>query len=116
MIAPGRRARPGAPRPGTEGTAASSCPFCEHREQETPPEAFAVAPPGRIPNTPGWTVRVVPNKYPALAEPDGRSEVVVHSPRHVLSLADLSEDELAGRRSNSLALKSSHLSRCHRAG
>jgi UDPglucose--hexose-1-phosphate uridylyltransferase len=37
-------------------------------------------------------VRVVPNLYPAFE----RQEVVVHSPRHVLSLADLTEDEVAG--------------------
>jgi UDPglucose--hexose-1-phosphate uridylyltransferase len=35
-------------------------------------------------------VRVVPNLYPAFE----RQEVVVHSPRHVVSLADLSETEL----------------------
>ena len=39
---------------------------------------------------PGWTVRVVPNKYPAFEH----HEVVIHSPRHVRSLADLSDDEL----------------------
>jgi len=41
-------------------------------------------------------VRVVPNRFPAVSGPDGRSEVVVHSPRHVLSLADLSPDEIGG--------------------
>ena len=39
-------------------------------------------------------MRVVPNKYPALEEPDGRHEVVVHTPRHVSSLADLQNDEV----------------------
>jgi UDPglucose--hexose-1-phosphate uridylyltransferase len=68
----------------------ASCPFCEGREHQTPPELFAVAPPGREPNTPGWTVRVVPNKYPAFEH----HEVVIHSPRHVRSIADLSDDEL----------------------
>jgi UDPglucose--hexose-1-phosphate uridylyltransferase len=36
-------------------------------------------------------VRVVPNLYPAFE----RQEVVVHSPRHVRTLADLTDDELA---------------------
>jgi UDPglucose--hexose-1-phosphate uridylyltransferase len=60
------------------------------REGRTPPETFAVGPPGRARDTPGWQVRVVPNLYPALE----RQEVVVHSPRHVRSLAELGEDEL----------------------
>ena len=45
----------------------------------------------REPDTPGWQVRVVPNLYPAFEH----QEVVVHSPRHVRSLAELAEDELA---------------------
>jgi UDPglucose--hexose-1-phosphate uridylyltransferase len=50
-----------------------------------------VAPPGRAPDTPGWQVRVVPNLYPAFEQ----QEVVVHAPRHVRSLAELEEAELA---------------------
>lgn len=61
------------------------CPFCEGREDRTPPEVLALPSEGRAPNTPGWTVRVVPNLYPAVE----RQEVVVHSPRHVRSLAEL---------------------------
>lgn len=47
-------------------------PFAEGHEDRTPPELYAVRPgggpgeEGGIPNTPGWTVRVVPNLYPAL--------------------------------------------------
>jgi UDPglucose--hexose-1-phosphate uridylyltransferase len=51
---------------------------------------FAVAPGQRQPDTPGWLVRVVPNLYPALEH----QEVIVHSPRHVRSLAELEDDEL----------------------
>jgi UDPglucose--hexose-1-phosphate uridylyltransferase len=40
-------------------------------------------------------VRVVPNKYPVVDGSEGRSEVVVHSPRHELSIAGLLPDELA---------------------
>lgn len=43
-----------------------TCPFCEMRESRTPPEIFAFRRPGTEPNTPGWWVRVVANKFPAL--------------------------------------------------
>jgi len=66
------------------------CPFCEGREDRTPPETYAIAPPGREPDTPGWQVRVVPNLFPALE----RQEVVVHVPRHARSLAELEESEV----------------------
>jgi UDPglucose--hexose-1-phosphate uridylyltransferase len=39
-------------------------------------------------------VRVVPNLYPALSGDLGRQEVVVHGPRHVASVAELSPPEL----------------------
>src|SRR6476619_1063577 len=45
----------------------ASDPFAEGNEGRTPPELFAVRPGGRAPNSPGWTVRVVPNLFPALA-------------------------------------------------
>jgi UDPglucose--hexose-1-phosphate uridylyltransferase len=41
-------------------------PFADGHEDRTPPELFAVRPDGGVPNSPGWTVRVVPNLYPAL--------------------------------------------------
>jgi UDPglucose--hexose-1-phosphate uridylyltransferase len=67
-----------------------ACPFCAGREDRTPPETLAL--PAREPaNSPGWTVRVVPNLYPAFE----RQEVVVHSPRHVRSFAELTEDEIS---------------------
>jgi UDPglucose--hexose-1-phosphate uridylyltransferase len=40
----------------------------------------------------GWLARVVPNLYPAFE----RQEVVVHSPRHVRTFAELTDDEVAG--------------------
>ena len=67
-----------------------SCPFCEGREDRTPPEVLALPADGRAPDTPGWRVRVVPNLYPAFA----RQEVVIHSPRHVRTFADLTDDEI----------------------
>jgi UDPglucose--hexose-1-phosphate uridylyltransferase len=66
------------------------CPFCEGREDRTPPETYALGPPDRRPDTPGWQVRIVPNLYPALE----RQEVVVHTPRHARSLAELEDGEV----------------------
>jgi UDPglucose--hexose-1-phosphate uridylyltransferase len=42
------------------------CPFCPGREEMTPPEVFAFRHNGAAPNGPGWDLRVVPNKFPAL--------------------------------------------------
>jgi UDPglucose--hexose-1-phosphate uridylyltransferase len=91
----------------------SSDPFAEGNEDRTPPEVYAVRPNGRPPNGPGWTVRVVPNLYPALsqnpqpkqrdANPDlfwsaaasGSHEVVINAPDSVTSLADLTAEQVA---------------------
>jgi UDPglucose--hexose-1-phosphate uridylyltransferase len=96
VVAPGRAKRPGASAradldlPTEEELV--SCPFCEGREERTPPETFAIRPGGGEPNTPGWAVRVVPNLYPIFEH----HEVVVSTPRHVRSFADLDEHEVAG--------------------
>jgi UDPglucose--hexose-1-phosphate uridylyltransferase len=110
VIAPARARRPGADRLNAEpDDDVAGCPFCEGREGATPPETFAIGPPGRAADAPGWRVRVVPNKFPAFGpwsdEGDrgglfarraalGRQEVVIHSPRHVRTLADLSSREI----------------------
>jgi UDPglucose--hexose-1-phosphate uridylyltransferase len=81
------------------------CPFCEGNEGKTPPEVFALRKAGTAPDTPGWTVRVVPNKFPALTpgpppprasegifqsmEGRGVHEVIIENPKHALELADL---------------------------
>jgi UDPglucose--hexose-1-phosphate uridylyltransferase len=93
VFAPARATRPGAQRGELEPETQEEldvCPFDEGREDRTPPEVFAVAGHERAPDSPGWQVRVVPNLYPAFE----RQEVVVHTPRHVRSLADLEEQEL----------------------
>jgi UDPglucose--hexose-1-phosphate uridylyltransferase len=114
-LAAGRAARPasfahqaGEPEPrGPLG-----CPFCAGQEHQTPPEVWTDRPEGGAADTPGWTVRVVPNKFAAFGPPsllpvapvaadaelaaaDGAHEVVVHGPEHVVSLADLDRDVLA---------------------
>jgi len=96
VVAPGRARRPGASAraeldPPSEDELLS-CPFCEGNEARTPPETFAVRPGGGAPDTPGWIVRVVPNLYPVFEH----HEVVVSTPRHVRSFAELTEDEVAG--------------------
>lgn len=92
MIAPGRARRPGVGVPRIEPATPEeleTCPFCERREGRTPPETLAL-PEREPPDSPGWTVRVVPNLYPAFE----RQEVVVHSPRHVRSFAELADGEV----------------------
>lgn len=42
------------------------CPFCDGHEHDTPHESFAVRTLGTAPNGPGWQLRVVPNKFPAV--------------------------------------------------
>jgi UDPglucose--hexose-1-phosphate uridylyltransferase len=86
------------------------CPFCPGNEEKTPPEILAFRPNGTRPNTPGWTLRVVPNKFPALrVEGDlnrqgeglydkmngvGAHEVVVGTPDHNATLGGLSDREV----------------------
>ncbi|MGI6657665.1 MAG: galactose-1-phosphate uridylyltransferase [Desulfobulbus sp.] len=42
------------------------CPLCPGNEKSTPSETLAYGRENDVPNTPGWKLRVVPNKYPAL--------------------------------------------------
>jgi UDPglucose--hexose-1-phosphate uridylyltransferase len=51
----------------------------------TPPQTLV------LPEQGAWRVRVVPNLYPAL----DRQELVVHTPKHARSLAELDDDQLA---------------------
>ena len=44
----------------------TTCPFCPGNELMTPPEILSFREPDSESNSPGWWVRVVPNKYPAL--------------------------------------------------
>ena len=87
------------------------CPFCEGREDRTPPELFTVGRNGTAPNTPGWKVRVVSNKFPALRiEGDtdrsqegmftrmdgvGAHEVIIETPDHATHLGLLPLDHVA---------------------
>ncbi|HET8535854.1 MAG TPA: DUF4921 family protein [Solirubrobacteraceae bacterium] len=113
IIAADRAGRPGgglsctAPGPIDPETD----PFLEGHEDRTPPELFRAG--GGEPDTPGWSVRVVPNLYPALtadaadpaadAYPDlftaiaarGGHEVVVNAPQPLVSLSQLEPSQVA---------------------
>jgi UDPglucose--hexose-1-phosphate uridylyltransferase len=86
------------------------CPLCPGNEAQTPPEILAYRGSGDKPNNSGWSLRVVPNKFPALQiEGDlgregvglydrmngvGAHEVIIESPDHKATLAGLSEKQL----------------------
>jgi UDPglucose--hexose-1-phosphate uridylyltransferase len=67
LIVASRQARPNLP--------ASGCPFC----------------PGGLEAPEDYDVRAFPNRWPPL--PDGRAEIVLYTPRHDASFADLSSVE-----------------------
>jgi UDPglucose--hexose-1-phosphate uridylyltransferase len=98
LIAAGRAARPHTfPPPARDADTPADCPFCPGHENMTPPEVYRTGEGG--PDAPGWRVRVVPNLYPIVggtdAEPGatGVHEVVVLSPSHDSSLAQLDESQ-----------------------
>lgn len=68
IVAGDRAERPGAipPIPPAPPIDPAGDPFAEGNESRTPPEVYAVRPGGGAADGPGWTVRVVPNLYPAL--------------------------------------------------
>jgi len=77
IIANERAARPSDfAKSEPEAAPSATCPFCEGRETTTPPEITAIRRPGTAPDTPGWQVRVVPNKYPALRI-EGTTDVTI---------------------------------------
>ena len=43
-----------------------NCPFCPGAEAKTPPEILVYGRNGGGANTSGWSIRVVPNRFPAL--------------------------------------------------
>lgn len=57
-----------------------NCPFCEGNESGTPPEVLAYRHHDTKPNTPGWSLRVINNKFAALNSSDelGRHDVLIY--------------------------------------
>ena len=104
IISTERSRRPTSFVPLSHEKKATFCPFCAGNEDRTPPEVYAIRPNGGPANGPGWTVRVVPNKFPALQIEGtldrraeglydkmngiGAHEVVIETPVHDLELAD----------------------------
>jgi UDPglucose--hexose-1-phosphate uridylyltransferase len=86
------------------------CPFCPGRESMTPPEVLASRQNGSAANTPGWDVRVVPNKFPALQVEGtldrlgdgmfdrmngiGAHEVIIETADHERTMPAMSEVEI----------------------
>ncbi|MGH9856858.1 MAG: galactose-1-phosphate uridylyltransferase, partial [Acidobacteriota bacterium] len=86
------------------------CPFCDGNEQHTPSELLAYRNGGDK-DQPGWTLRVVPNKYPALhiegeldRQPEGMfdkmngigaHEVVVETPLHDMNLSKMKTEDVS---------------------
>jgi UDPglucose--hexose-1-phosphate uridylyltransferase len=112
VIATERAKRPSDfKRPAEQRKDAETCPFCYGHEALTPPEIMAYRPSGGR-DGPGWSVRVVPNKFPALAIEErhggvdlggefyrrqpgyGAHEVIIESPAHDSDLSTHSPDQL----------------------
>ena len=111
IIATERARRPSDIAPAADPPQPGLCPFCPGQEDKTPREVFVAGrPPAAPANGPGWRVRVVPNRFPALkieGELDrqaegiydrmngiGAHEVIIETPDHGRPLKDLSEADL----------------------
>ncbi len=104
IISTGRENRPSSYEKYTIESKGGFCPFCEGNEQHTPSELLAYRN-GSEKDAPGWTLRVVPNKYPALSIEGelgregegmfdkmngiGAHEVVIETPDHTVTLATM---------------------------
>ncbi len=91
--------------PSQKRRAGGFCPFCPGNEHTTTPEIISFRPASTSPNSPGWTLRVVPNKFPALQihgeltkkgegvfdqmNGIGAHEVIIETADHQLSLATM---------------------------
>jgi UDPglucose--hexose-1-phosphate uridylyltransferase len=105
IISTERSRRPSDFAPEERRPVGGFCPLCEGNEDRTPPEVLAFRDNGTPPNSPGWSLRVVPNKFPALRIEGtldregegiydkmngvGAHEVVIETPRHEETLATL---------------------------
>jgi UDPglucose--hexose-1-phosphate uridylyltransferase len=111
IIAKNRAKRPADLAEGTSlRPSGGFCPFCEGQESHTPGEIASCRAADTLPDQPGWTVRVVPNKFPALEIEGGLNkrgegmydmmrgvgahEVIIESPSHLISTTQLSNDHL----------------------
>ena len=100
---------PGAFEVESHTRGGGKCPFCSGNESMTPPEISVIRPPGSAANGPGWHLRVVANKFPALqiegqldrrglgvfdlCNGVGAHEVIIETPDHHRQMADLTLEE-----------------------
>lgn len=84
IISPARTGRPDQFTPAQKNI----CPFCVGNEKSTPPEVYRIGPGEK--DTPGWMVRVVPNKFPIT----DIHEVIIHSPENEKDIVDLPVDQV----------------------
>ncbi len=86
--------------PAPVADTSKGCYFCPGNESSTPPETMRVEEAGE------WTIRVFPNMFPAATKEPwtesehlmpsyGYHEVVVESPDHAATLADMPADRIA---------------------
>jgi UDPglucose--hexose-1-phosphate uridylyltransferase len=108
IIATERALRPTDFQTTEEPKKENTCPFCVGNESMTPPEILAYRDKNTKPDSPGWTVRVISNKFPALridVDLDrrgvglydvmngvGAHEVVIETTEHSLTMADLDHE------------------------
>jgi UDPglucose--hexose-1-phosphate uridylyltransferase len=111
IIAPERDKRPRQLGARNHLAQSELCPFCAGNEAMTPPEVWALREKDTRSNSPGWRVRVVPNKYPALEDGSswtsrqdgiynswkgfGVHEVIIESHDHLVNLGMLSKAQFA---------------------
>ena len=111
IIAAERAARPSDFKHEHTEAKGGFCPFDNGHEDKTPPEIVAYRERGTKPNTPGWRVRVVPNKFPALRIEDeldkkgvgmydrmggvGAHEIIIETPEHLVTPTGLSQEHFA---------------------
>ncbi|MFA5035228.1 MAG: galactose-1-phosphate uridylyltransferase [Candidatus Margulisiibacteriota bacterium] len=96
----------------TSESSRQNCPFCPGKESLTPGEILAYREFGTQIDTPGWWIRIIPNKFAALA-PDSRNrdrtkvldfysmmnglgehEVIIESPNHDQTIATMEEKQV----------------------
>jgi UDPglucose--hexose-1-phosphate uridylyltransferase len=98
-------------RPTATVVTTEPCPFCAGNEALTPPELLAYRADGAAPNSRGWDVRVVPNKFPALSLSGelglatdglfermngvGSHEVIIETADHSTTFVSLSEEQIS---------------------
>ena len=106
IVSTERAKRPHDYKKEEEPKRTGTCAFCPGNEHMTPPEIMAYREVGSQPNGPGWFLRVIPNKFPALKVEGeivregegmydkmtgvGAHEVIIETPDHEETLSTMS--------------------------